>query len=60
MLKITLQIQEDKGKDTCTVKMINPKTKDLEKASDNEKRVGAIVQQKINTSLKELTNWFKN
>lgn len=56
MLKITLQIQEDKGKDTCTVKMINPKTKDLEKASDNEKRVGAIVQQKINTSLKELTN----
>lgn len=52
MLKITISVQENKDKDNCTVKVINPK--DLSKASDNEKRVGAVVINKISESLKEI------
>lgn len=52
MLKITIQIQENKDKDNCTVKLINQK--DLSKASANEKKTGAMVLNQIEKSLKEL------
>lgn len=52
MLKITIQVQENKGKDNCTVKLINPK--DLSKASENEKKAGAMVLNQIEKSLKEI------
>ena len=45
MLKITIQVQENKDKNNCTVKMINPK--DLSKASDNEKTTCAMVINEI-------------
>lgn len=52
MLKITVQISENKDKDKCTVKMINPK--DLSKASENEKKACAMVINQIEKSLKEI------
>ena len=54
MLKITVQIQENKNKDSCTVKIVNPK--DLTKCSDAEKNVGAMVRNKIDQALEELKN----
>lgn len=52
MLKITIQIQENKNKDNCTVKMINPK--DLSKASENEKITCSMVINQIEKSLNEI------
>lgn len=52
MLKITIQIQENKNKDNCTVKMINPK--DLSKASNNEKNTCAMVINQITKALQEI------
>lgn len=52
MLKITIQVQESKEKDKCTVKMINPK--DLSKASDSEKKACAMVINQITKALKEI------
>lgn len=52
MLKITLQIQETKEKDKCTVKMINPK--DLSKASKEEQNTCAIVINQITKALQEI------
>ena len=52
MLKITIQIQEDKQKDKCTVKMINPK--DLSKSTENEKKACAMVQNQIEKALNEI------
>ena len=52
MLKITIQVQENKDKNNCTVKMINPK--DLSKCSENEKRTGAMVRNEIEKSLHNL------
>ena len=52
MLKITIQLQEDKNKEKCTVKMINPK--DLSKASESEKNVCAMVINQITKSLQEI------
>lgn len=52
MLKITVQISENKDKEKCTVKMINPK--DLSKASENEKKACAMVINQIEKSLKEI------
>ena len=52
MLKITIQVQEDKDKNNCTVKMINPK--DLSKASKSEKNVCAIVINQITKALQEI------
>lgn len=54
MLKITLQIQESKEKDKCTVTVINPK--DLSKATENEKRVGAMVRNNVEKTLKEMVD----
>ena len=54
MLKITIQVQENKEKNNCTVKMINPK--DLSKASENEKNACAMVINKITKALQELQN----
>ena len=52
MLKITIQVQEDKNKEKCTVKMINPK--DLSKASDSEKNACAMVINQITKAMKEI------
>ena len=52
MLKITIQIQEDKQKDKCTVKMINPK--DLSKSTKNEQKACAMVQNQIEKALNEI------
>ena len=52
MLKITIQVQENKDKSKCTVKMINPK--DLLKASEGEKRACAMVINQIEKSLNEI------
>ena len=52
MLKITIQVQEDKNKEKCTVKMINPK--DLSKASESEKRACAMVINQITKALEEI------
>lgn len=50
MLKITIQVQENKDK--CTVKMINPK--DLSKATESEKRACAMVINQITKALEEI------
>ena len=52
MLKITIQIQENKDKSKCTVKMINPK--DLSRASESEKNASAMVINQITKELKEI------
>ena len=52
MLKITIQVQENKDKSNCTVKMINPK--DLSKASDSEKNACAMVINQITKALQEI------
>lgn len=52
MLKITVQVAENKDTDTCTVKIVNPK--DLTKATENEKNVTAMVIDKITKALEEL------
>ena len=52
MLKITIQVQENKDKSKCTVKMINPK--DLSKVSENEKNACAMVINQIEKALKEI------
>ena len=52
MLKITIQVTEDKNKEKCTVKMINPK--DLSKASESEKNACAMVINQITKALEEI------
>lgn len=52
MLKITIQVQEDKNKEKCTVKLINPK--DLSKSTENEKRACAMVINQITKALQEI------
>lgn len=52
MLKITIQVQEDKNKEKCTVKMINPK--DLSKTSESEKRACAMVINQITKALEKI------
>lgn len=52
MLKITIQVTEDKTREKCTVKMINPK--DVSKATENEKRACAMVINQIEKSLNEI------
>ena len=52
MLKITVQVQEDKNKEKCTVKLINPK--DISKSTENEKRVCAMVINQITKALQEI------
>lgn len=52
MLKITIQVQENKDKNNCTVKMINPK--DLSKASDSEKNACAMVINEITKALQKI------
>ena len=52
MLKITIQVAENKNKENCTVKMINPK--DVSKATENEKRACAMVINQIEKSLNEI------
>ncbi len=52
MLKITIQVQENKDKEKCTVKMINPK--DLSKATEGEKSACSMVINQITKALQEI------
>ena len=52
MLKITIQVQENKDKEKCTVKMINPK--DLSKGTESEKSACAMVINQITKALQEI------
>ena len=52
MLKITIQVEESKEKEKCTVKIITPK--DLSKASEAEKRAGAMVYNQIEKAISEI------
>ena len=52
MLKITIQVQENKDKNNCTVKMINPK--DLSKKKEKKKNACAMVINQITKALQEI------
>ena len=52
MLKITIQVQENKDQSKCTVKMINPQ--DLSKASESEKIACAMVINQFTKALQEI------
>ena len=52
MLKITIQVEESKEKEKCTVKIITPK--DLSKSSEAEKRAGAMVYNQIEKAISEI------
>lgn len=52
MLKITIEVQEDKKEDKCHVTIKNQK--DLSKCSENEKRTGAMVRNEIEKALHNL------
>lgn len=52
MLKITVEISENKGKDSCNVKIKYPK--DVTKASESERIATANVGSKIEQAIKEL------
>ena len=54
MLKITIEVQEDKTRDNCQVTIKNQK--DLSKCSENEKRTGAMVRNEIEKVLHKLEN----
>lgn len=52
MLKFTIEIKENKEKDSCKVTLTNPK--DLTKCTENEKIVGANLRNKIDLLMNEL------
>ena len=52
MLKITIEIKENKGKESCNVKLINPK--DLSKGTQAEKNACITVINEITKSLKQI------
>ena len=54
MLKITVQVVENKDQDTCKVNIQKPK--DFSKATENEQKVTAMVVDKITKTLAELAN----
>ena len=54
MLKITIEVQEDKTQDKCHVTIKNQK--DLSKCSENEKRTGAMVRNEIKKKKQKLEN----
>lgn len=54
MLKLTIQVSENKNNDTCNVQMITPK--DLSKATSNEKTVGAMVANELTKTLQSMQN----
>ena len=52
MLTITIDIKENKNKDSCNVTIKNPK--DLTKATEQEKQTGAMVRNEIEKALQNL------
>lgn len=52
MLRIIIEVQEDKIQDKCYVTIKNQK--DLSKCSENEKRTGAMVRNEIEKALHKL------
>jgi hypothetical protein len=54
MLKITIQVKENKNADTCNVELITPK--DISKATTNEKTTGAMVVNEITRTLQSMQN----
>ena len=54
MLKLTIEIKENKNKDSCSVTIVNPK--DLSKSSEVEKQCGAMVRNEIEKAIKNIEN----
>ena len=54
MFKITIQVKENKNKNTCNVELIPPK--DQTKLSPNEKATGFTVLNEIARTLNEMQN----
>ena len=52
MITFSIKIKENPNQDTCKVEIIKPKN--LDKATQNEKNVTAIVINEIEKSLKNL------
>ena len=52
MLKITIEVRENKDKEKCTVKLINPK--DLSKGTEHEKNACCMVINQITKALEEI------
>ena len=58
MLKITIQVKENKNEDTCNVEIVTPK--DISKATTNEKTTGAMVVNEIKNTLQSMQNAQKS
>lgn len=58
MLKITIQVKENKNEDTCNVEIVTPK--DISKATSNEKTTGAMVVNEIKNTLQSMQNAQKS
>ena len=54
MLKVVIQVKENKNADTCNVELITPK--DISKATANEKTTGAMVVNEITRTLQSMQN----
>ena len=54
MLKITINVTENKNKESCRVKIVNPK--DLSKSSEAEQKVGAMIISELQKDLEKLNN----
>lgn len=54
MLKITIEVSENKDKETCKVVLKNPKETELKKATEQEKQTMAMVINKVTDALYEL------
>lgn len=54
MLKITINVTENKDNESCSVKIINPK--DLSKSSEAEQKVGAMIINALQSDLEKKNN----
>ena len=54
MLKITIEVSENKDQETCKAILKNPKETELKKATDQEKQTMAMVINKVTDALHEL------
>ena len=53
MLKITIKVQENKGKENAKMTISYPNKEEYEKATQIEKRCVAIIQTKLNETFNE-------
>lgn len=54
MLKITIEVSENKDQETCKAVLKNPKETELKKATEQEKQTMAMVINKVTDALHEL------